>query len=136
MATAPTRMTMLLLRKPSPETIQDFLAAQAKLDLTYPTVGATAAVPPPGYVVDHTRIKLGEGEVVFRAAKVALFDSLRRTQTNGRQVQGSQPGQASLRGEAWHTSRVNHPDARHKPHDKHQAEDNSQIAMRQNQQFA
>jgi len=29
-------------------------------------------VPPPGYVVDHTRIRLGEGEAVFRAAKAAL----------------------------------------------------------------
>ena len=27
---------------------------------------------PPGYVVDHTRIKLGEGESVFRSARAAL----------------------------------------------------------------
>ena len=53
-------------------TIRDFLAAQAKLDFTYPAVGATAATPPPGYAVDHTRIKLGEGEAVFRAARAAL----------------------------------------------------------------
>lgn len=63
---------MLVLRKPSASTIQDFLAAQASLDLTYTAVGATATEPPPGYVVDHTRIKLGDGEPVFRAAKVAL----------------------------------------------------------------
>lgn len=63
---------MLLLRKPSPATIRDFLEAQARLDLTYTTVGATAAVPPLGYVVDDTRIKLGKGEGVFRAAKAAL----------------------------------------------------------------
>src|SRR3954468_11847045 len=63
---------MLLLRKPAPATIRDFLAAQARLDLTYTAVGATAAVPPPGYVVDHTRIRLGEGEAVFRAAKAAI----------------------------------------------------------------
>ena len=42
-----TRNTMLLFRKPSPATIRDFLVAQAKLDLTYTAVGATAAVPPP-----------------------------------------------------------------------------------------
>ena len=42
------------------------------LDLTYTAVGATAAVPPPGYVVNHTRIKLGAGEKVFQAAKTAL----------------------------------------------------------------
>jgi uncharacterized protein (UPF0548 family) len=63
---------MFLLRKPSPATIRDFLAAQTRLDLTYTAVGATAAVPPPGYVVDPTRIRIGEGEAVFRAAKAAL----------------------------------------------------------------
>jgi uncharacterized protein (UPF0548 family) len=63
---------MLLLRKPSSSTLDAFLAAQAKLDLTYPAVGATAASPPPGYVVDRTRVRLGEGEGVFRAAKDAL----------------------------------------------------------------
>jgi uncharacterized protein (UPF0548 family) len=63
---------MLFLRKPSPSTILDFLTIQSRLDLTYAAVGATAAVLPSGYVVDHTRIKLGEGEEVFRAAKAAL----------------------------------------------------------------
>jgi uncharacterized protein (UPF0548 family) len=63
---------MLSLRKPSAERLREFLAAQSKLDLTYSTVGATAAVAPAGYVVDHTRIKLGEGEKVFAAAKAAL----------------------------------------------------------------
>jgi uncharacterized protein (UPF0548 family) len=63
---------MLSLRKPSAEKLRDFLAAQAKLDFTYPAVGATAAVPPAGYVMDHTRIKLGEGAGTFAAAKVAL----------------------------------------------------------------
>jgi uncharacterized protein (UPF0548 family) len=63
---------MLLFRKPSPATIRDFLAAQAKLDLTYTAVGATAAVTPPGYTVDRTRIRLGEGEKVFQEAKAAL----------------------------------------------------------------
>ena len=63
---------MLLLRKPSPSNIRDFLATQARLDLTYPAVGATASTPPTGYVVDHTRIKLGDGDRVFAAAKAAL----------------------------------------------------------------
>jgi uncharacterized protein (UPF0548 family) len=63
---------MLSLRKPSAERLRAFLAAQAKLDLTYSPVGATAAVPPAGYVVDHTRIKLGEGQDVFAAAQAAL----------------------------------------------------------------
>ncbi len=63
---------MLFLRRPAGETIQAFLAAQARLDLTYAAVGATAAAPPAGYVVDHTRIKLGDGEKVFAAARAAL----------------------------------------------------------------
>jgi uncharacterized protein (UPF0548 family) len=63
---------MLALRKPSAERLRDFLAAQAMLAFTYPAVGATAAVPPAGYVVDHTRIRLGGGARTYAAAKVAL----------------------------------------------------------------
>lgn len=63
---------MLSLRKPSPEAIRQFLSVQAKLALTYSAVGATATTPPVGYVVDHIRIKLGEGESVFTAAKASL----------------------------------------------------------------
>ena len=63
---------MVSLRRPSTETIREFLAAQAKLGFTYTAVGATASQPPAGYVVDHTRIKLGEGEEVFTRAKAAL----------------------------------------------------------------
>jgi uncharacterized protein (UPF0548 family) len=63
---------MLSLRKPSAERLRDFLATQSKLDLTYPAVGATAGVPPAGYVVDRTRIKLGEGAGTFATAKDAL----------------------------------------------------------------
>ena len=50
---------MKSLRRPSAVTIGEFLAVQSKLDFTYPEVGATATVPPAGYVVDHTRIRLG-----------------------------------------------------------------------------
>jgi uncharacterized protein (UPF0548 family) len=63
---------MTSLRRPSDITVRDFLAAQAKSDFTYPEVGATATTPPPGYAVDHTRIKLGEGEAVYRTAQEAL----------------------------------------------------------------
>lgn len=49
-----------------------FLAAQAKLPFTYEAVGGTAETPPAGYVVDRTRIKLGEGEAVFQSAIAAL----------------------------------------------------------------
>jgi uncharacterized protein (UPF0548 family) len=63
---------MIFLRKPTQEAIRAFLDAQGRLDLTYRAVGATAAVPPPGYVVDHTRIRLGEGEALYDAARSAL----------------------------------------------------------------
>jgi uncharacterized protein (UPF0548 family) len=63
---------MLSLRKPSTEAIRRFLEEQNRHDLTYAPVGATATTPPAGYVVDHTRIRLGDGEVVFTAAKAAL----------------------------------------------------------------
>jgi uncharacterized protein (UPF0548 family) len=64
---------MLTLRRPSPEKLREFLAGQSKFDLTYSAVGATATAPPTGYVVDHTRIRLGEGISAFTAGKAALL---------------------------------------------------------------
>ncbi len=63
---------MLLLRRPTTQTIQGFLAAQARHTLTYSAVGATLTTPPAGYVVNHTRVRLGAGEQVFAAARSAL----------------------------------------------------------------
>jgi uncharacterized protein (UPF0548 family) len=63
---------MIRFQKPSALVIQEFLHTQAKLGLTYDAVGATAATPPEGHVVDHTRIRLGEGEQTFTAARAAL----------------------------------------------------------------
>jgi uncharacterized protein (UPF0548 family) len=63
---------MVSLRKPSAESTRRFLTAQAERDFSYSPVGATADQLPPGFVVDHTRVKLGEGEPVFQAARAAL----------------------------------------------------------------
>jgi uncharacterized protein (UPF0548 family) len=63
---------MFSLRQPSAESIRRFLAAQSKLDFSYSPVGATAHQLPPGFVVDRTRAKLGEGEPAFQAASAAL----------------------------------------------------------------
>jgi uncharacterized protein (UPF0548 family) len=63
---------MLSLRKPSADDMRRFLAVQADLPFTYEAVGATAGTPPAGYVVDRTRVRLGEGEPVFRSAVAAL----------------------------------------------------------------
>ncbi len=64
---------MILFRRPSLAVIQQFRQAQVGLGLTYPAVGATAGTPPPGYVVDRLRVRLGEGEKVFQAARAALL---------------------------------------------------------------
>lgn len=63
---------MLSLNKPSPEALAEFLISQAKLDFSYSAVGATAKQPPPGFVLDHTRIELGSGEPLYEAARAAL----------------------------------------------------------------
>ena len=46
--------------------------AEPKLPFSYTAVGATARTPPAGNVVDRTRVKLGEGESVFRSAIASL----------------------------------------------------------------
>jgi len=46
MTAALERTTMPFFHKPSAATGRAFLAAQARLDLTYTVVGASAAVPP------------------------------------------------------------------------------------------
>ena len=64
---------MLSFFKPSDESIRRFLATQSKLDLTYSAAGCTQGKSPAGYVVDHVRIRLGDGEPAFLAAKAALM---------------------------------------------------------------
>jgi uncharacterized protein (UPF0548 family) len=63
---------MLSLRKPSADVLRRFLAAQKELPFSYEAASANATTPPTGYVVDRTRIRLGEGEPVFRSATAAL----------------------------------------------------------------
>lgn len=63
---------MPFLRKPSPDEIRRFLEGQSRLDFSYTFIGNTASTPPAGFNVDHTRVKLGNGEAVFIAATKAL----------------------------------------------------------------
>jgi uncharacterized protein (UPF0548 family) len=63
---------MLSLRRPTATAVQAFLTAQAQLDFTYPGAGADSSAPAPGFDVDHTCVKLGDGEKTFVAAKAAL----------------------------------------------------------------
>ncbi|MFL5802074.1 MAG: DUF1990 family protein [Roseiflexaceae bacterium] len=57
---------------PSDERIRRFLASQRDLLFSYPEVGASRAVPPAGYNVDHNRIRLGAGPETFKRAVAAL----------------------------------------------------------------
>lgn len=63
---------MLCFRMPSLERRRAFLDAQSQLELTYQAVNATAAEPPAGYVVDLTRVSLGNGETIFTLGCQAL----------------------------------------------------------------
>lgn len=63
---------MFSFRKPSAATIERFLSRQKKCDFTYSAVGGIEKTPPAGFVVDHTRVRLGDGEKVFNEAGVIL----------------------------------------------------------------
>lgn len=63
---------MFFLTKPSAERIQQFINQQQQLPFNYPEVGATRGELPSGYLVNHARIQLGQGEAVFNKAAAAL----------------------------------------------------------------
>jgi uncharacterized protein (UPF0548 family) len=68
---------MWYLRRPSDESVQHFLLRQeAQGPLSYPAVGSTAdgeaRTPPPGHVLDHNRVCLGQGQSIFESACSAL----------------------------------------------------------------
>lgn len=63
---------MLLARRPSEERVGAFLAEQARLELSYPEVGATRATLPAGYSSGESRTLLGHGEACFARALAAL----------------------------------------------------------------
>ena len=58
--------------KPSVDALHPFMAASLSFPYTYEAVGTTAETPPAGYVVDRTRMKLGEGDAVLQSAIGAL----------------------------------------------------------------
>lgn len=64
---------MPFLWKPGHTAITSFLDEQAKLDVTYEAVGATADRPPERYVVDRTREVVGHGVADFATARQALI---------------------------------------------------------------
>lgn len=62
----------LFLSRPSAALIRSFLETQSQLNFSYAAVGSTASKPPAGFSLDCSRVKLGDGEKVFDAAKAAL----------------------------------------------------------------
>lgn len=64
---------MFLLRKPTDETIRQFISSQKDLSFTYSVVGATRnEARPEGFIVDHNRVRLGEGENTYQRGVSAL----------------------------------------------------------------
>lgn len=63
---------MFLLREPTDEQVREVLRAQKDLPFTYPEIGASRFGGPPGYPVNHHRVRLGAGPRVFSSATAAL----------------------------------------------------------------
>jgi uncharacterized protein (UPF0548 family) len=66
------KVTMFFLTKPSTETVTRFLSSVNHQTFSYSEVGATNGTPPADYVLDHNRIKLGDGPEVFARSIAAL----------------------------------------------------------------
>ena len=64
---------MISIRKPSKDTINNYLEKQQKFDYNYPFVGATLSTPPDTYLQLRSTIKLGSGQIVFDIASQAMF---------------------------------------------------------------
>jgi uncharacterized protein (UPF0548 family) len=65
---------MILLGKPSPHTVSEFLSTKLSQEFSYKEVGMTKHpnMNAPGYTTDHNRVQLGEGSLVFDKAIDAL----------------------------------------------------------------
>src|SRR3954451_22988088 len=67
-------VAMLSLTRPTEARIRSYLQRRGGRPCSYPHVGATLGEPPPGYVVDHHRLRLGAGPHAFDRARAALRD--------------------------------------------------------------
>ena len=63
---------MFRLTRATEQQIAAFLATQRELTFSYAEVGCTLGAPPPGYVLDHNRARLGTGKATFDRAVAAL----------------------------------------------------------------
>jgi uncharacterized protein (UPF0548 family) len=65
-------VTLFRLTAPTDDEIGRFISKQKDSDFSYPEVGASANSAPPGYNIDHNRIRLGRGEVTWQRAVEAI----------------------------------------------------------------
>jgi uncharacterized protein (UPF0548 family) len=63
---------MFCWSKPNRDSVIAFLSAQQNQAFSYDDVGSSRREAPKGYIVDHNRIKLGQGVQVFERAKCAV----------------------------------------------------------------
>ncbi|GIV95938.1 MAG: DUF1990 domain-containing protein [Herpetosiphonaceae bacterium] len=63
---------MIRLTQPSEAHVRAFIASQQPLPFSYAEVGASRDGAPPGYPVNHYRLRLGSGREVFERAVEAL----------------------------------------------------------------
>jgi len=56
----------------SDDEVRGFVSRQAHSSFSYPEVGATASVPPRHYNIDRSRVRLGQGEAVWKRAAEAV----------------------------------------------------------------
>lgn len=64
---------MFFLKKPGRDDIQQFMSEHGQQPCSYAGIGRSrSGEAPPGYVVDHNRVRLGFGAEVFEQARAAL----------------------------------------------------------------
>ncbi|HEX2064964.1 MAG TPA: DUF1990 domain-containing protein, partial [Acidimicrobiales bacterium] len=63
---------MKLVFRPTPADLEAVLAREGALELTYPEVGATADELPAGYDHGRHRVVMGQGDEVFRRARLGI----------------------------------------------------------------
>jgi uncharacterized protein (UPF0548 family) len=64
---------MFFASKPLNEAVVRFLSAQCDQNYSYPAVGSSREQKsPPGFTVDHNRVQLGTGTLVYERAKRAI----------------------------------------------------------------
>jgi uncharacterized protein (UPF0548 family) len=65
-------VTFFRLTARTEDEVRCFISKQKDSCFSYPEVGASATTAPPGYNIDHNRIRLGRGEVTWQRGLEAI----------------------------------------------------------------